>query len=185
MLVAIILLSSCHKESSVKPVIESNNINKIGNYKLADTIPDGASFKIKLWTDTTNYDETAFIFRHSASLKYVFNEDACYMRGFGKVSLASISSDARMLAIDALPYHDGLMIPLDVEAKTATAATLGLCSRVKIPANLHVWLKDKLARDSTDLSAANYNFNIASDSNSFGNKRFLVVLRFDSGCLKH
>ncbi len=177
---AIIFLSSCRKETSVKPLIESNNINAVANYKLADTIADGASFKIRLWTDVTTYDETAFIFRHGANVNYVLNEDALYMPGMGDVSLASISTDGQLLAINTLPYHYHQKVHLDIETKTATAATLGMRSPVKIPSNLHVWLRDKFLGDSTDLTVANHNFNITADPNSFGNKRFVLLFKLDT-----
>jgi hypothetical protein len=120
------------------------------------------------------------MFRHGASVNYVFNEDALYMPGMGDVSLASISGDGQLLAINTLPYHYHQKVHLDVGSKAATAATLGLRSPVKIPSNFHVWLRDRFLGDSTDLTIANHNFNITADTNSFGKKRFAVLFKLDT-----
>lgn len=179
---AIILLSSCDKDVRILPASPSNN--SIIPSQVIDTIPDGANLKIRLWTDTTNYDETEFIFRKAASTCYIPDQDARYMPGYGKVCLASLSSDAQLLAISTLPFHTGLEAPLNIGSKTAGTATLGLRSPSKLPPNFHVWLRDRYLRDSTDISAANYNFSITADSNSFGSKRFIIVFKLDNGLNK-
>jgi hypothetical protein len=179
---SIILLASCRKETGVKPVNEiiNSTVSPLSAYKMADTIADGASFKVRLWTDSTNYDETMFIFRKTASVNYSVDEDALYMPGSGKVGLASISKDIRKLAINTLPFRNGLKPQLYINSKTVGTASLGLSSLDKIPSNFHVWLRDKYLRDSVNLSAGNYKFNITADSNSFGARRFQLVLRFDT-----
>jgi hypothetical protein len=82
-----------------------------------DTIPDHASFTLRLSLDSTNYDETVLIFDHKGNLAYDPGSDASYLIGFGKVSLASISTDGREMSIYNLPYQPGSSIGLDVHSK--------------------------------------------------------------------
>lgn len=143
-----------------------------------DTIPDNASFKIKLGKDSTNTDETLIIFNHSASLNYSKANDAPYFSGFGQVSLASISHDGIDIAIKSLPYTPGMSIGLDVKVKTDGAYFLKMSNEENIPSGVHILLKDAYLKDSVDVRSGNYNFNITkTDTSSFGRNRFKLVVK--------
>ena len=171
-------LAACQKEEKVLPkaaVLGSNTQVK------PDTIPDNAAFKIKLVKDSTNGDETMICFNHLASLKYSSSNDAPYLPGFGKVSLASISADGIDLAINKVPYTPGMPIGLNVHTKTDGAYLLETTYKNKIPASVQVWLMDNYPKDSVNIGLNKYNFNvIKADTNSFGSKRFRLVLK-DAG----
>src|SRR3569833_1028567 len=55
--------------------------------------------RLKLIKDAVNNEDIIIQFKPAASQRYIFNEDAKYLRGFGDVSLSSISSDSVSLAI--------------------------------------------------------------------------------------
>src|ERR1700740_3507750 len=67
-----------------------------------DTIPDRAGFKIKLYQDSSAYDDILFLFNHRSSRDYDPSFDAAYLPGMGDVSLASISGDGQDLAVYTL-----------------------------------------------------------------------------------
>ncbi len=47
-----------------------------------------------------------------------------------------------------------------------------------IPADIHIWLKDKYSKDSVDIRKQNYSFDVTlADSNSFGKNRLEVILK--------
>ncbi len=142
-----------------------------------DTIPDKAAFGLELAKDSINTDETLFIFNHKASTAY-FLGDAAYFPGFGQVSLASISSDGHDLAINSTPYIPGRPIGLDVHTKASGAFLFKISYENHIPSYIQVWLVDTYLEDSVDVRSENYNFTISkSDTNSFGNERFKVVVK--------
>jgi len=143
-----------------------------------DTLPDGAAFKIKLVKDNDNYDETMFIFHKTSTLAFDFNADAAYFPGYGAESLSSISSDGQDLAIYNLPYRHNLSIGLNVNVRSDGAYSFAISYQRKIPANIHVWVRDTYSKDSVDVCAKNYRFNvIKADTNSFGRKRFKLVIK--------
>lgn len=183
-LLSLLLLSlaACQKNEKVTPTvapITSTTTTTTPTPTAAvkpDTIPDQAAFKIQLFKDSINTDETMFIFSHTSKTSYT-NNDAVYFQGFGQESLASISSDGKDLAINGLPYTPGMSIALDANTKASGAFLLKLSYENKIPANIHIWLKDALMKDSVDVRTTNYNFNVdKTNANSFGNKRFKLIL---------
>jgi hypothetical protein len=175
----LLVVSSCKKfdGGDISPQQETKPV-----WPDHDTIPDHASFLLRLVMDSTDYDETAFIFNHKAGLAYNFDSDGSYLQGFGKVSLASISSDGRDLAIYDLPYSRGLAVGLDVNSKKDAMLSLKISRENNIPANIGIWVKDSLTKDSLDLRKSVYCFHVTkADTNSFGNKRFRLVLTSDEG----
>lgn len=143
-----------------------------------DTIPDKAVLKLKLVKDSVNYDETMFIFDHTASLLFDINDDAPYMSGYGPESLASMSSDGRDLIINTLPYKQGLSIGLDVGAKADGAFALQVSYLKNIPADIQVIVRDNYLKDSLDVRTGPYQFNIVkSDAATYGTSRFSLVFR--------
>ncbi|MFB9841010.1 hypothetical protein [Mucilaginibacter ginsenosidivorans] len=143
-----------------------------------DTIPEMAGFKLKLIEDNTNYDEVLFMFKQKSSTTYDAMEDGKYFTGNGQVSLASISSDGTDLAVNSLPYSPGMSIGLDANAKTDGTYTFDLSFQIKIPYDVHIWLKDNLLNNSVDLRITDYTFKVSkADPNSFGNKRFELIIK--------
>ena len=171
-------LDSCVKEEKQLP--ETGNPITIVAAN-SDTIPDKAVLKLKLVKDSTNCDETTFLFDHAASLSYTPAEDAIYFQGFGAVSLSSISSDGTWMAINKLPYSPGMVVGLDFYTKADGNFFLHISYINKIPPGIQVWLRDNYLKDSVNLRKEHYNFNvIKTDTNSFGRNRFKVILRDSS-----
>jgi len=134
--------------------------------------------KIKLVKDSDNYDETMFIFTHSASSSFDLNEDSPYFPGYGQESLSSISADGRDLVINTLPYTPGAPIRLNVNAKSDGAFSLQISFENKIPANVDVTIKDSYLKSSTNISSAPYQFNVVkSDTSTYGANRFTLILK--------
>ena len=178
LLISLVLLAACKKEETSSP--KTLSVTSVAdNAVKPDTIPDKASFKIKLIKDSFNSDETDFVFNHNSSLAYIPNEDGLYFPGIGQASLSSISSDDRNLAINGLPYRQGMIIGLNVNTASEGAFVLEMSYTTKIPSTIHVWLRDTYLKDSVDIFKGNYNFNvIKSDANSFGSNRFKLVLKY-------
>jgi len=170
-------LTACQKEARAIP--DSISLNPLAIVASnPDSIPDKANFKIKLVKDSLNYDETAFVFNRQASPAYIETEDALYLTGFGQGGLSSLSSDGRELSINRLPYSDGMSMCLNMDANAAGKFYLETSYQDKIPANIQIWLKDTFLKDSVNLGSVKYNFNVSiSDTNSFGNKRFKIIVR--------
>ena len=119
-----------------------------------------------------------FIFHKTSTLAFDFNADAAYFAGYGAESLSSISSDGQDLAIYNLPYVHNMAIGLDVNVQKDGAYTFAISYERKIPANIQIWVKDNYTNNSADVSSAKYTFNvIKADTNSFGNKRFQLVIK--------
>jgi hypothetical protein len=181
--VGVIFLGACQKkaENNPSPVAPSSPVIPPTTQTAAvqaDTIPDGASLKIKLQLDSAAIDETFLGFRHSASCNYSNSQDAPYFAGFGKGSVASVTRDGVSCAMQTVPFTPGCVIPLKVTAKNDGVYLLKTSFTKNIPANLGVWLKDAYRKDSLNIRIWNYRFDvIKSDTNSYGAGRFSVVIR--------
>lgn len=91
--------------------------------------------------------------------------------------MASISADGRDLAINTLPFKEGMSVGLDVHVKTDGTYNLTLSYENKIPDDFQIWIKDCYLKDSTDVRVSNYAFAVnKADTNTFGNKRFRLKL---------
>jgi len=190
LLATIFLFAACKKETVVAPktppVTQSpstsgSNQGQVSTTTTAtppDTLADRAMMKIKLVKDSDNYDETMFIFTHSASSSFDLNEDSPYFPGYGQESLSSISADGRDLVINTLPYTPGAPIHLNVNAKSDGAFSLQISFENKIPANVDVTIKDNYLKSSTNISSAPYQFNVVkSDTSTYGANRFTLILK--------
>jgi trimeric autotransporter adhesin len=170
-------LAACQKEETIAPKAKPTTSTTAATPK-NDSIPDDAALKVKLFKDSSTYDETALVFDHLSTLNYSDNNDAPYFSGFGQVSLTSISHDGRDMAIYRLPYSTGMSIELNVNTKAEGTYHLQISYEKNIPANIQVWVMDTYLKDSTNVCTKNYNFNVTkADTNSFGSKRFKLVLR--------
>jgi trimeric autotransporter adhesin len=175
--VVLFSLAACNKAEDILPKVSMKVTKNIILPKI-DTIPDNAMLKIKLCKDSVNADETTFVFNHSASTRFCYDDDALYFTGFGLVSVASISTDGKDMAIYSLPYTPGMSIGLDARTKTDGAYLFKISYKSKMPSGMQVWLKDTYLKDSVDVCKGNYNFNIIkTDTNSFGKRRFKLILK--------
>jgi trimeric autotransporter adhesin len=169
-------LAACKKAAQILP--NPAKTQPIAVATKPDTIPDKAIIKLKLSKDTINTDETAFIFNSTGKATYNPMEDAPYFPGNGQVSLASISSEGRDLAINNLPYTAGMSIRLDANTRATGAYSLAISYQSKIPTSIHIWLKDIYLKDSLDVSTKSYSFNVnLADTNTFGKNRFKLILK--------
>lgn len=179
----VIFLGACQKkaENNPSPIAPSAPAIPPATQTVAaqtDTIPDGASLKIKLQLDSAVVDETFLGFRHSASCNYSNSQDAPYFAGFGKGSLSTITRDGISCAVQTVPFSKGYTIPLKVTAKNDGVYLLKTSFTKNIPANVGIWLKDAYRKDSLNIRIWNYRFDvIKSDTNSYGTHRFSVVIR--------
>jgi hypothetical protein len=161
-----------------KPKKGSNPVSQ-GNATAAyDTIPDKAVLRLRLVKDSANYDETAFLFNHTAGFAYDPAGDAPYLAGFGQESLASLSSDGRDLTISTIPFKAGTPIKLSVNAGASAPFALKISYLKDIPADIQVIIRDKYLKDSANVRTGPYKFNIVkSDTATYGVNRFSVVFR--------
>jgi hypothetical protein len=146
--------------------------------KPADLTANYQYLRLQLAKDSINTDDMIVGFNDKTKSGFDVKEDALYRIGSGAVSLASFSSDNRVLAINKQPLNPkGQTIPLKVGASTDGTYTLNMKSIVGIPQILDVWLKDNFKKDSVNMrTTKTYSFTITkSDTNTFGSKRFSLV----------
>jgi hypothetical protein len=188
LLTSIFLLAACKKETKIEPKTNLGSQSVASKPRststppitkaAADTLPDRAMLKIKLVKDNVNYDETMFIFSHTAVSGYDPNEDSPYFPGYGQESLSSISADGRDLVINTLPYSPGAPIHLNVDTKSDGAFSLQVSFKNKIPDNVDVTIKDNYLKNKVNISSAPYQFSVVkSDTSTYGANRFELSLK--------
>jgi len=138
--------------------------------------------RLKLFADSSNYDDILIAFKSSANTKYNGMEDARDLGGMGAIEgLSSFSSDGVPLAINSVPYPKKapMVIKLSVQTTASRQLTLKRIALDSLPKIYEVWLIDKFAKDSLDLrNNSSYVFNVdLSDSTTYGNNRFSIVIR--------
>lgn len=144
--------------------------------------------RLQIAADSINTDDSFIGFNAAANPKYNHTEDAPYKPGTGKVSLASFSSDNVLLAINKqpLPKLKQAVIPLRVGANAYGTYRLNLIELKSIPRLFELWLMDNFTRDSINLRQdTSYSFNMVTDTNSYGNNRFKLVIRQDPALKVH
>ena len=144
--------------------------------------------RLQLIKDAVNKDDTFIGFNSAAKTQYLFNEDAPYKVGNGQVGLASISSDNVFLAINRTPLPaQSQIINLNINATTDGTYKLNKLELTGIPQLYEFWLMDAYKKDSLDLRHNNtYTFDILkSDTNTYGSKRFSLVIRQNSALALH
>lgn len=155
-----------------------------------DTIPDGASFKLQMQTDSTgnNYPTNDSIdvwvhFNHTYSLNYSFyngEDGAATQFGTGWYFMA-LSNDGGQLVLDGVPYKPGVAIPLFITSGATTTHEqhfiLYALNLVNIPDDIHIWCKDNQLKDSADLRKGPFRFYIHRlDTASYGGNRLQIVV---------
>jgi len=143
--------------------------------------------RLKMTLDTTNNEETVITFNPKSSSGFVINEDARHWKGESLIGFTSISSDNVPLAINSLPLAATQTIPLRTVATNDGLYSISLSQQAPLPALYDMWLKDAYMKDSLDIKDnPTYSFNILhSDTNSFGDHRFSLVIRQNPALMVH
>jgi len=131
--------------------------------------------------DSTIAEQTLIRFNQNALMTYDDDLDAYYKPGSGGTSLSTRSQDNAGLCINTIPLPGikAETIRLSVDATAAGSYTLSLRDLVAVPQLYDIWLTDAYTKDSLNMRQNKiYSFNInKSDSTTFGDKRFMLVLR--------
>ncbi|HJP62504.1 MAG TPA: T9SS type A sorting domain-containing protein, partial [Mucilaginibacter sp.] len=157
-------------------------MNTKGNNAKANSGNNNQYLRLQLAKDSINTDDIYVGFNNSYKSEYIFNEDAEYKTGSGVVSLASFSADNLPLAINKLPLPKrSETIGLRVKAVADGIYSLTMTEQQGIPKLFQIWLIDHYKKDSLDIKHnPTYKFNVLrSDTNSYGSKRFCLVIRQD------
>lgn len=144
--------------------------------------------RLQLGNDTLQMDDMLIRFNSLAQQNYSDTEDAPYKVGFGKASLASMSGDKVVLAINTMPLpKNNVSIPLVVNAANDGVYHIDLSELSQVPRLYDIWLMDAYKKDSVNMrDNKSYAFNIyKKDSTSFGANRFSLVIRQNPGHVYH
>ncbi|WP_295794231.1 DUF2341 domain-containing protein [Mucilaginibacter sp.] len=170
----------------------TTNYFEITRGELATVRSTGAAqrsyMRLQLSADSLNAEDIYIGLDHTAKRGYVFDEDAVYKSSTGLVSLASISADNVVLAINKLSFPQKAdTIKLKVNATSTGQYHLDMTEFKNIPSLYEVWLKDAYKKDSLDIKHnPNYVFDImANDTTSFGSKRFSLIIRQNPALALH
>ncbi|WP_429383146.1 T9SS type A sorting domain-containing protein [Mucilaginibacter sp. UYCu711] len=146
----------------------------------ADSLEVQRYLRVQLFKDSLNKEDAIVFFKNNAQTNYNVGEDAQYLKGNSIVNISTRSSDNVSLAINQQAFpQKRQIIPLNVNITSNGSYKLGIPDVKNIPNMYDVWLLDNYKKDSLDIKHnPNYSF-IASvtDTNSFGSKRFSLVLR--------
>jgi hypothetical protein len=137
--------------------------------------------RLKLAKDTSNAEDMIVRFNSQASGNYDSSSDALYKQGYGSVSLSGISQDNVKVAIHSmsLPKQQQEVLALYANASASGNFTLTLKDINAMPRLYDIWLMDNYTKDSVDMRQ-NPVYDLAinkSDTSSFGNNRFKLVIR--------
>jgi len=166
---------------SASTVIGTGSGNMMMGTPLAQTKPQ--LLRLRLTIDSLNYDDIAIGFNSSASSKYSVWEDSAYLPGNAPEGLAALTTDSIPVALSVnflpLPKLTSQIINLKVTATNSGRLTLEKTQLDSLPKIYEIWLMDKYKKDSLDIRHnATYAFDIdKSDTGSFGNNRFALVIR--------
>jgi trimeric autotransporter adhesin len=168
------------------------NIQNIGSNLLLSKAPIANSIpqylRLQMALDTVNADETIISFNSNAKSSYVFNEDAPYRAGTGKVTMSSLSSDNKIMAINNMPLASkGDTIRINVNAATNGTYSINVKSIKGIPQLYDIWLMDTYKNDSLDMRHnMTYRFDVnKADTASYGAYRFKLILRQNPALAYH
>jgi len=134
--------------------------------------------KLQMAMDSINTDDIVVVFNKDAKASFDLKEDAPYKVGTGKLSLASLSSDQKLLAINRMPLNHKTVISLSVNATAGGTYSLNMNS-IEVPKQYDIWLVDAYKNDSLDMRHnKTYKFDvIKTDTASFGAYRFKLIVR--------
>jgi sugar lactone lactonase YvrE len=147
--------------------------------------------RLKMITDSTNYSDVVIGFNPASSLKFNPAEDSRFIPGMGNIeAVAAISSDSIKAAAKWAPLpknNANLVVKMHVSAAATGQYTLQRTDLLQIPALYQIWLMDRYKKDSLDIkNNATYIFDVdLSDTASFGDNRFQIVVRQDPALMVH
>ena len=144
-------------------------------------------FRLQLFKDSINWEETLVAFNSTASNAFVENEDSPYLKGGSAVSFSSMSADNIALAINRIPFpKQRQIINLNVTAASAGTYHLNMTKLNNIPNLIDIWLMDAYNKDSVDIKHnPTYSFSITGDAASSDPKRFTLVIRQNTANAYH
>jgi hypothetical protein len=147
--------------------------------------------RLKLVADSNNYNDFVIGFNATSTTIYDSNVDSRFLPGLGSNdSIGAISSDSIKTSAKWVPFpknSTAQVIKLFVSAKASGQYKLQRSDFRAIPAIYDVWLMDKYVKDSLDVKHnTTYIFDIdLSDTASYGNSRFMIVVRQDPALAVH
>ena len=157
-----------------------------GNTLLLSTSPVPVTqyqfLRLQLVGDSVDSDETIISFNGTASNTYNINEDSEYFVGNGIVGLATYTADSYACAINSMPLpKQSVAVKLDTRIAQSGLYTLIMKQLQRVPQLYDIWLMDKYKGDSLDMRhKTTYAFDVTlSDTNSYGNNRFKLVIRIN------
>lgn len=139
--------------------------------------------RLKLVTDSINYDDMVIGFNSSSSSQYNPAEDAAYLPGFNIIeSISGATADHINTSVKWLPYpknNAAQVLKLNVNTKESGLYTIQRTDFKVIPGIYDVWLIDHYKKDSLDIRRNNtYTFTIdKNDTATYGSNRFSVAVR--------
>ncbi|HTD99853.1 MAG TPA: hypothetical protein VK668_11240 [Mucilaginibacter sp.] len=154
-----------------------------------DTIPDNASFKLQMATDSTGseYPSTDTLnvmvhFNHTYHTNYSWynGEDGAANEDNAGWRFLALSNDGGQLVMDGVPYKPGVAIPIFTssvgDSNHARHFILKVLNLKNIPDDIHIWCKDNYMKDSADLRKQPFRFfTHHNDTSSYGGNRFQIV----------
>jgi len=157
------------------------NVKAVGQQPI--TIMGGSPSKLTLSLENNrgSWDDIKIRWDKEAGAEGTDSYDGAKMHN-ELLDLYSITSDNKQLCIDSRSdsFNREEIIPLGISTEVKDPSFRFRVSAYKMPANIQVYLLDKLLNTETLLSAVNdtYDFAISSDSMSKGDKRFELAIRF-------
>jgi len=174
---------------AVPAAAQMTGSNLLMGSPVQDFVPQ--ALRLKLAADSISYDDIVISFNANANRIYDPNQDAKYIPGIGaSEGLASFSSDDIKLSINSVPLpimDTREEIKLHVVGSKSGVYTFKRTELDAIPQVYDIWLMDKYKKDSLDIrNNTTYAFNIdLTDTASFGDNRFSIVLRQEPGLAVH
>jgi len=139
--------------------------------------------RLKMVTDSVNYSDVVIGFNSTSNTKFNPLEDSRFVWGMGTPeSVAAVSADSINASAKWVPLPKSNLsqvVKLYVWAQASGTYTFNRTDFNSIPAIYDVWLMDGYKKDSLDLrNNTTYSFDVnPSDTSTYGNNRFTVVIR--------
>ncbi|MDO3642346.1 DUF2341 domain-containing protein [Mucilaginibacter sp. L3T2-6] len=144
--------------------------------------------RLELSSDSVNHEDVYIGFDKQASRAYVFDEDAYYMKGSGRVNLSTLSADNIPLAINRirLPLRADT-IRLNVSMAAQGQYSFNMTEIKDMPDIYEIWLMDAYKKDSLDIKHNPvYKFDTFNgDTSSFSAHRFSLIIRQNQALALH
>jgi len=167
-------------------VKSTSNVTTSSNLLLATAVQP-PSVRIVLLQDSLNREESLVVFKPTASVNYVDDEDADYLIGESIVHISTKSPDNHDLAINTMPFSlTRQQIPLNVTVNRSGTYKLDLTQATNIPSRYKIYLVDASKKDSVDITKKPvYTFTADTTiANSLVNRFYLVINQSDSSAYK-